>query len=492
MAELKFNKMWEALVSVYDIDLGSVLPILKALPNAAGFADKEWFFYAKAGGPGGAYYEEGEMDKAKINGLKHFSDDTYVKNYFQEVKKMLDAESALLKRIESVDFTVMSSEDLKSLLQDSGDYVVTLFGLYLACQPQCLAYFEEKIQKELSAIVPKDAVIETFTLLSTPTAITSLRAEEIEWLDLLIQAQQKKLGSTDTEIAARLMEHYQKYRLLHLGDGATALTLEHFTKKFQVEINQLMNTLQDKQLELAGSLPKIEQLKKDAIKKYNLPDSIVKMGDVLAELGHMRLLMRIEGWMPIQYYNDFLAVEVGRRFGVAKDDILHATYKEVLSLFDGKKLDLEVLKDRQSSYLLAIENGEYCIYSGLESEKKFKQLVGQIDLKGVREFKGNIAMKGQVTGRVVVFRWGDDMEAKAALMQADSILIAGQTRPQLMPLILKSKAIVTDEGGITSHAAIVSRELGIPCIIGTKVATQVLKDGDMIEVDANKGIVRKL
>ena len=58
-----------------------------------------------------------------------------------------------------------------------------------------------------------------------------------------------------------------------------------------------------------------------------------------------------------------------------------------------------------------------------------------------------------------------------------------------MPLIAKSKAIVTDEGGITSHAAIVSRELGIPCIIGTKIGTQVLKDGDLVEVDAYQGIV---
>jgi pyruvate,water dikinase len=66
------------------------------------------------------------------------------------------------------------------------------------------------------------------------------------------------------------------------------------------------------------------------------------------------------------------------------------------------------------------------------------------------------------------------------------------TRPEFVPLMKKAIAIVTDEGGITCHAAIVSRELKKPCIIGTKVATQVLKDGDMVEVDANSGIVRIL
>ena len=56
----------------------------------------------------------------------------------------------------------------------------------------------------------------------------------------------------------------------------------------------------------------------------------------------------------------------------------------------------------------------------------------------------------------------------------------------------KAAAIVTEQGGITSHAAIISRELRVPCVIGTKIATKVLKDGDKVEVDATKGIVKKL
>ena len=66
------------------------------------------------------------------------------------------------------------------------------------------------------------------------------------------------------------------------------------------------------------------------------------------------------------------------------------------------------------------------------------------------------------------------------------------TRPEFLPIMKKAGAIVTDEGGVTCHAAIVSRELKIPCIIGTQVATSQLKDGDFIEVNADKGYVRKL
>ena len=72
------------------------------------------------------------------------------------------------------------------------------------------------------------------------------------------------------------------------------------------------------------------------------------------------------------------------------------------------------------------------------------------------------------------------------------ILVAPQTNPDYVPAMKKATAIVTEKGGRTSHAAIVSRELGVPCVIGTKIATKWLKDGDIVEVDATRGIVRKL
>ena len=84
------------------------------------------------------------------------------------------------------------------------------------------------------------------------------------------------------------------------------------------------------------------------------------------------------------------------------------------------------------------------------------------------------------------------IEKTADGIKQDFILVTGMTNPNMVPLIKKAKAIVTDEGGITCHAAIISREFNIPCIVGTKIATQVLKDGDVVEVNAYDGIVRKI
>ena len=72
------------------------------------------------------------------------------------------------------------------------------------------------------------------------------------------------------------------------------------------------------------------------------------------------------------------------------------------------------------------------------------------------------------------------------------ILVATMTFPNYVPAMEKAAAFVTDEGGILCHAAIIAREMRKPCIIGTKIATKVFKDGDKVEVDATKGIVRKI
>ena len=105
-----------------------------------------------------------------------------------------------------------------------------------------------------------------------------------------------------------------------------------------------------------------------------------------------------------------------------------------------------------------------------------------------REIQGMTACAGKVIGRVRIVQ----REHQFYKFEKGEILVTTMTRPEYIPLLKMTSAIITDEGGLTCHAAIVSRELNKPCIIGTKVATQVLNDGDMVEVDADNGIVRKI
>lgn len=104
------------------------------------------------------------------------------------------------------------------------------------------------------------------------------------------------------------------------------------------------------------------------------------------------------------------------------------------------------------------------------------------------EVKGQAAYRGSATGRVRILKNEQDMED----VQEGEVLVSPMTTPDFLPAMKLAAAIVTDEGGITCHAAIVARELKKPCVIGAKIATKIFKDGDMVEVDADNGIVRKL
>lgn len=112
------------------------------------------------------------------------------------------------------------------------------------------------------------------------------------------------------------------------------------------------------------------------------------------------------------------------------------------------------------------------------------------------EVTGIIANSGRARGPVKVinadYQNFELMRSAIAEMQKGDVLVSVTTSPELMEACNKASAIITDLGGLLSHAAIVSRELGIPCIVGTQYASKIFKDGDLVEVDAEKGIVRKL
>ena len=175
MKKLKFHKMWEAADTfVFDIDTGSILPIMHTLPKVSSYADKHFLYYYEKG-IGAAYYEEGEMKKAATAGFSDFSDQAYVKKYFSEIKVMLEKQTQLYQKIEEINFSGLSNSELREVLQQSINIVVENFGYYLACQPQCVSLIEKDIQEKLAEVIPENMVIEAFTLLSTSPIIICRR-----------------------------------------------------------------------------------------------------------------------------------------------------------------------------------------------------------------------------------------------------------------------------------------------------------------------------
>jgi phosphohistidine swiveling domain-containing protein len=151
--------------------------------------------------------------------------------------------------------------------------------------------------------------------------------------------------------------------------------------------------------------------------------------------------------------------------------------------------NFEILSGRLKSYLIIdgkeVFAGELSEYAKQHFEFYFRE--SEMTDRSA-EISGQTAYKGNIKGRVHIVRKQSDMSG----IEAGDILVSPMTTPDFLPAMKLASAFVTDEGGVTCHAAIVAREMKKPCIIGTKIATQVLHDGDMVEVDADNGVVRIL
>ena len=137
---------------------------------------------------------------------------------------------------------------------------------------------------------------------------------------------------------------------------------------------------------------------------------------------------------------------------------------------------------RENGGVFIIKDGRINFFSG----KKYLKIKSEAEPEFEGEIVGTVAFRGVARGKATIhLGWINTTEVPEG-----NILIAGMTNPQMVPYIRSASAIVTDEGGLTCHAAIIAREMKIPCVVGTKVATRVIKDGDLVEVDAEKGVVR--
>jgi phosphohistidine swiveling domain-containing protein len=169
--------------------------------------------------------------------------------------------------------------------------------------------------------------------------------------------------------------------------------------------------------------------------------------------------------------------------------MLRPVLREVSDLY---KIKFEDLKWHDFDSLISGELKRYenasCVGMGEEFALFEGPILAVSDYTNIKELKGSVAYRGVLSGKVKIVMTAYEIEK----VQEGDILVAPTTAPSYIIGMNKASAFITDEGGITSHAAIVAREMKKPCIIGTKIATKVLKDGDLVEVDANQGVVRIL
>lgn len=244
---------------------------------------------------------------------------------------------------------------------------------------------------------------------------------------------------------------------------------------------------------IKGSLTKLyhpskdlERKKRVLLNKLNLNREAQELVNVL---GWFTLLYELGERVSAKLYDNLLRC---LRAVTTQAEMELLEWYDPISLeqyFKGKELPQEEINRRKEMYILTMGSGTLQVLSGKKAHAYFNKNFGNLETKardGLTELKGTVASKGVVQGIVKIVVTQED---QAKLKQGE-ILVSPMTTPYLMSAVKRAAAIVTDEGGMTAHAAIVSREFKIPCIVGTKIATQVFKDGDLVEVDATAGIVR--
>ncbi|MDO8566196.1 MAG: PEP-utilizing enzyme [Candidatus Moranbacteria bacterium] len=180
------------------------------------------------------------------------------------------------------------------------------------------------------------------------------------------------------------------------------------------------------------------------------------------------------------------AIEYAKRLKLPDTLIWYALWKEIYA----GDVNEKKLEERREHSVILWGKKETVACEGIEAEKLAADIHTLVfgSTKDVKKVKGICASPGKVTGRAVVVMHPDEFHK----VKKGDVLFTMMTRPEYLPVMQLAAAFVTDEGGITSHAAIVAREMKKPCIIATKIGTKVVKDGDLVEVDADKGIVRIL
>lgn len=326
-----------------------------------------------------------------------------------------------------------------------------------------------------------------FENIFSPDQINAITREHF---DLLRMALKVKAGGHRYQLIKR---HAAKYRWLSCYDINDAPWSENdFARMLAKILRQSPRAIKDELKESQAAYTK----RKLAFRNILTSLSLAKRQKELFQMVHEMSFIKDErddyrrmGSYEIQP----LFKEIGRRAGLTLKEITQLTRGEMIDYLRTGALGqakIKAVKERSTNgyVLLRKHGGSIRVFEGKTAREIIKKELGQIRTQRVTEITGTIGSAGQAKGRVQVIFTKHDLRK----VELGDIMVTVTTHPDFVPAMRRCKAIVTDEGGITCHAAIVSRELKIPCVVGTKIATKVFKTGETVAVDAAAGLVRKV
>lgn len=417
---------------------------------------------------------EEENEKVGNFLVEKFRDKQFSKKFFKDYRAFDKETIKTMNITDKKDFSKSSNEEIFSLFESVTNTYIKNFDWGFIIEP-------------MDYVMPNLIESRLLKLGFTNSEISDILAiADVTFANKETQKLIKIAQQPEAKQKALLKKHAYNYRWLQSAHmGKMEISFSYFeerleeikSKNLKEELNNLKNFRKNALLN-----------KRKILKKYKIDKEtkfLIKLSDVIAP-PHDR---RKELFLRTIYTLDSLREEIAKRFGYTKRQLEPFEIRDIMKLKDGKKIDKEYADKLSEQCLLYIntEKNIWKYYYGQEAKEFFEKKYSP-DLADIEELKGMAASPGKVTGIVKIINGFKDINK----MEKGNILVSSMTRPEIVPAMKKAAAIVTNEGGVTCHAAIISRELKIPCIIGTKFATRVFKDGDLVEVDADHGRVKIL
>lgn len=392
---------------------------------------------------------------------KYQEDPTFLYNLMQEAYNRNAQDIRRWRAWKQIDYSQLNNSELLAIYQRYVDEILQ-YGPYV--------YIPLAVEPNLTGEVQRLVQGEEYNIVMTPVHESDLLEEKKSLLQMAISWN-----------FTHMPEHVEKYSFLK----QKGMFMEFFDEQYYREEIKLCHNPQFELQQLQKETARKVSLFQLLLKKFPQAEMLFK---TVNEAVYFRT-WRTDHMAQSSYYVIELFQEIAKRVYLpAYKDVLYLVPQEVAQLLQNQlKADLATILQRKDAFVyMTFGQDNQVILEGAAARQALADL--HLQKQNTEKISGTPAFPGRVKGRVVVVQ---DHHDYSKIKSAD-ILVTHATLPEMVPYFGKIKAIVTEEGGILSHAAIISREMKIPCVMGTGNATKVLKDGDLVEIDAEKGLVRKI
>jgi len=281
----------------------------------------------------------------------------------------------------------------------------------------------------------------------------------------------------------QLQDHANKYHWMY-NDYAIIKNLDwKFFFKNIIELLRDKKLLEKEKRAIDFAL-RTKEYKRNIFKKLKFSSRFINIINFLTILVSWRDSRKAYSQMANRALSRFTE-EFRKRMGLGKREVEYFWWWEIKDFLDNKKDTRKLYKKRKNG-MFCVGDPTKSIFYGKEA-KEVQSFMTQL-LSSKKDLTGRAVFGGIVRGKAKIILSQKDFYK----METGDIIIASNTRPEYVPIMKIAGALVSEEGGLTCHTAIVARELKIPAIVGVQGAIATLKDGDLVEVDAKKGVVKIL